>query len=979
MKALTAPRSLTGTGARFALLMVMVTAAGVPTFDILLSNLRDRGDKGASQLRGTMGCLYAAGFDPRGSDLDNLMATMRRGGLLTKCLAEHAERPYAGLLATLALFVLAALVYWFLPAVRDRRRRTVAVGEVDADGTLGAELAALHERTGIRSALRFRVDPARMTSGAAVYGRTGSYTVCLHAGLLARRGTDPEGFRAVVLHELAHVHHRDVDHAYASTALWRVFVLLALLPTFAMDAWTTVLALSGTDSPWWPDAATVIFASAGSGLLLAGLVHLARADLLRRRELHADVQAVEWGADPENWNRPEPPGTASVVPLLYRLTAPLRTHPGWAERRRVLADTGRLSRISPLEMFLTGASAALLTSSLKTLNFLGEGSTSLWLAVALVAPVICLILGAPIVGARRTPAGRAGSGAVAGLWLGCGLLVGEWIESGRYRVDWFMPQPQYLLAFLFIAAVPTVWWSQTLRLCLGLRKRVQRRAAAVLCAAVTAAVLWSGLWWWELGGRRIALGGGDMGGGGLAKYYARTVPGFWHEYTMDLSGLSWGLALITPLHREQLAGAATILMWLVPLVLLLLQRPGARPRMRRTLAAGLAGGLMAWAGVALASLMLHFQRPGTPKERIGPFLVVHEWWTIVAVMAACLLTAALVAAFSRRHQLLRALIAAQVTQLTAYAGVFLLYAADGCLGPLNTVFDRCQWHTDNGLNIGRAVVLLTLVSTVLGSACAALTGEGAAGAVRWLRRRRAAAGDSVRARVPVPVPVGPVRRAAVLLRAGTVLALAAPAVLLAVVATTTPTSPAMSARLQQESTEQDKQSGEQPDKQPAKPPGKPSGKNEAETAKLRSWQTWSWLNNGGAVHVQQVARAALSLNREILRTAAKERQANGKVNVDEKTFSRLCGALGKRAAEAEDYFPVSVRDLQKPWSNALSRLRHGARDCQAATTPPNGNPPRTPAERERLFSAALNEVTKGMTDLGNAYRTIYKTADTHGK
>ncbi|MFH8750762.1 M48 family metalloprotease [Streptomyces rimosus] len=974
MKSFPALRSLTGTGARFALLMVMVTAAAVPAFDTLLSILRDRGDKGVSQLRGTMGCLYAAGFDPRGSDLDNLMATMRRGGLLTKCFAEHAERPYAGLLATLALFVLAALVYWFLPAVRDRRRRTVAVGEVDADGTLGAELAALHERTGIRSALRFRVDPARMTSGAAVYGRTGSYTVCLHAGLLARRGTDPEGFRAVVLHELAHVHHRDVDYAYASTALWRVFVLLALLPTLAMDAWITVLALSGTDSPWWPDAATVIFASAGAGLLLAGLVHLARADLLRRRELHADVQAMEWGADPANWNRPEPPGTASVVPLLYRLAAPLRTHPGWAERRRVLADTGRLSRISPLEMFLTGASAALVTSSLGTLSFLGEGSTSLWLAVALVAPVICLILGAPIVRARRTPAGRTGSGAVAGLWLGCGLLVGEWVESGRYRVDWFMPQPQYLLAFLFIAAVPTVWWSQTLRLCLGLPKRMQRRAAAVLCAAVTAAVLWSGLWWWELGGRRIALGGGDMGGGGLAKYYARTVPGFWHEYTMDLSGLSWGLALITPLHREQLAGAATILMWLVPLVLLLLQRPGARPRMRRTLVAGLVGGLLAWAGVALASFMLHFQRPGTPKERTGPFLVVHEWWTIVAVMAACLLTAALVAAFSRRHQLLRALIAAQVTQLAAYAGVFLLYAADGCLGPLNTVFDRCQWHTDNGVNVGRAVVLLTLVSTVLGSACAALLGVGAVGAVRWVRRRRAAVSGSVRAHVPAPAPtaVTPVRRAAVFLRAGTVLALAAPAVLLAVVANTTPTSPAMSARLQQESTEQGKQP---PDKQPTKP----QGNNEVETAKLRSWQTWSWLNDGGAVHVQQVARAALSLNKEILRTAAKERQVNGKVNVDEKTFNRLCGALGKRAAEAEDYFPVPVQDLQKPWSNALSRLRHGARNCQAVTTTPHGNPPRTPAERERLFNASLDEVIKGIADLGNAYRSIYKTADTHGK
>ncbi|MFH8411360.1 M48 family metalloprotease [Streptomyces sp. NPDC018019] len=978
----TAPRSITGTGARFALLMVVVTASSIPTFAVL-ARILGRDEDAAAQLRGTVGCLYAAGFDPAGSDLDNLRSTMRRGGLLTRCLAEHAESPYPGLIATLALFVLAALVYWFLPAVRDRRRRTVAVGEVDADGTLGAELAALRERTGIRAALRFRVDPARMTSGAAVRGRTGSYTVCLHAGLLARRGTDPEGFRAVVLHELAHVHHRDVDYAYASTALWRVFVLFALLPTFAVDAWITVLALSGTDSPWWPDAATVVFASAGSGLLLAGLVHLARADLLRRREFHADLQAVAWGAHPATWDRPDP-----VAPFLYRLTAPLRTHPGWAERGRVLADAGRLSRVAPLEMALTGISASLLYSSLGTLTFLGAG-TSLWLAVALVAPVLCLVLGLPVVRARHTPDARPGSGAVAGLWLGCGLLVGEFVTGGRARVDWLVPQPQYLLAFLFIAAVPTVWWCQSLRLSLGLPKRVQRRAAAVVCALLTAGVLWSGLWWWQLGGRRIALGGSDLGGGGLAEHYARTAPDFWREYRMDLSVLSDGMALITPLHREQPVIAVTVLMWLVPLVLLLVQRAGARTRVCRTLGAGLAGGLLAWAGLALASSALYGRRPGTPKERTEPFLVVHMWWSIVVVLGACLLTAALVAAFARRHGLLRALIAAQVTQLTAYGGVFFLYAADGCLGPLNTVSDVCRWHTGNGLNAGRAVLLLTFTSAVLGSACAALVAAGTAELVRRVRRR--AGGDvpvphtSVPEKAPVPemepAPAAePVRRRPVLFRAGTVLALGVPAALLAAALMTTPpaTSP-MASRLRQEATGQDQQPVEQPD-------GRGQGGTEpdagqpdrtpptAASPKLRSWQTWSWLSNGGARHTQQLTRAVLALNTEILRTAERKRKANGKTEVDEKAFRRLCGTLDQRVAQAQGYFPVPVRDLRKPWSDALSRLRHGARNCQAAVAPPTGRPPRTPAERERLFTASLDEVAEGMQGVGSTYRSIYRAA-----
>ncbi|MDC7335713.1 M48 family metalloprotease [Streptomyces lydicus] len=309
MRLFTALRSATGTGPRFVLLMALVTVSSIPLFDGLFGVVAET-DNPRRGFDGAVGCLYAAGYDPSTTDLNNLVATLRRPEALVKCLGEQPES-YRGTLATLVLLAVAGLVYWWLPKVRDRRRTTLPVEDVDADGTLGAELAALRERTGVRSDLRFRVDPRRLTSGASVYGRTGDYTVCLHAGLLARRGTDPEGFRAVVLHELAHVHHRDVDYAYASTALWRVFVLLALLPEFVLVGWIIALALSGTDSPWWPGALPEMLSTVFACLLLAGLVHLARADLLRRREFHADLQAVAWGAHPATWDRSEPPG---VVP-----------------------------------------------------------------------------------------------------------------------------------------------------------------------------------------------------------------------------------------------------------------------------------------------------------------------------------------------------------------------------------------------------------------------------------------------------------------------------------------------------------------------------------------------------------------------------------------------------------------------------------------------------------------------------------------
>ena len=40
----------------------------------------------------------------------------------------------------------------------------------------------------------------------------------------------PADFDAVILHELAHIKNRDIDQAYLALAIWRAFVVAALLP-----------------------------------------------------------------------------------------------------------------------------------------------------------------------------------------------------------------------------------------------------------------------------------------------------------------------------------------------------------------------------------------------------------------------------------------------------------------------------------------------------------------------------------------------------------------------------------------------------------------------------------------------------------------------------------------------------------------------------------------------------------------------------
>lgn len=40
----------------------------------------------------------------------------------------------------------------------------------------------------------------------------------------------PAAFEAVILHELAHIRNKDVNQTYLAIAIWRAFVLAALLP-----------------------------------------------------------------------------------------------------------------------------------------------------------------------------------------------------------------------------------------------------------------------------------------------------------------------------------------------------------------------------------------------------------------------------------------------------------------------------------------------------------------------------------------------------------------------------------------------------------------------------------------------------------------------------------------------------------------------------------------------------------------------------
>jgi Zn-dependent protease with chaperone function len=939
---------LADTGPRFALLMTVVTASSVDMLNDVLAPIPNDTPGDA------LGCLLASGMDPDGRNLDNLLSTMRRPEALQECMSGVPTLEYwKGMVGTAVLLVIAALVYWWTPRLRERWRRTVPVETLDADGTLVVALHELRGLAGVASGVRFRVDPTRTTAGAVVYGRFGQYTVCLHAGLLVRRVRDPEGFRAVVLHELAHVRNRDVDYASASTALWRVFVALALLPYLWYSCGLLLDGVTGRkDSPFWPGLASAISYQVLTGLLLVGLVHLARADLLRHRELHADARAVSSGAQPSAWTYQDREG--AVAGPIRRVTALVRTHPSWAERRRMLAQPARLSGVGALAMLLIGVSGTLLVNMLgNVVPQLGTATGGAWFTTVFITPVLWVSLTRSVAAAQVS--GRAQTGIRAGVWLGCGLVLGE-LASGNNGTAWLRPGPVFLLGLFLPAVAVAAWSAQCTRLALAVAPKWPRRAAGLFNLLVSAVVLWGGMYWWYGTGYYQSMGVYSQS----AEFRAQMMgssSGSWQPYAHDLAAITRTMPTVSALNASLMLQCAALLLWLLPLSLRAAAASASGLRLGRTIAAGVAGGLGGWAVLLVVLRFQHERRPASVAGRLGPYAVVHGWMLIAGVIAACLLTATVVAAVSRHLWMPRALLATAVAQLLGHVATFALTSADGCLGPFSALGDQCHWVPKAGWVVMTLTAQFALTTGMLLAACAAVVGAGVGWAVRGMLRRQAEQHPGS------PLTPTPSSRWRHLAPASAAFALAVPMLLLVTAAHIpmggTKTSSAVRAGT----------SGASDDTVTELLDGAP----EARTARIRSAQAAAWLAHGGLDHYEAIGKSIRELGDALVAAGKQKPGANGQVKLDGDMFARVCGTLTKRADAALAYFPVPDESNQKTWSKSLAELSRTSRVCVAALTP-GGDTYKTQTDREKAFWTALDELMRAERALPPVMDDIKKAA-----
>jgi Zn-dependent protease with chaperone function len=667
-------RVISDTSLRFAQLILLLVASSIAMINAVANILSGTGGRG---------CYLAAGLDLENYSPAELARVISMNGqALDACLAKYAgEDPvWVGWAWAVLLLVCTVVLFFGIPRWRTRGSRSTSLADVDRDGGIDAELTELARRAGLERAPRVVVDPFAYSTTACVFGRTRSPVLRIHGGLLAGRHKDRERFQSVVLHEFAHVRNRDITTTYAVVAMWRVFVVLVLLPFIGAHVYSAVVAV---DRFAWAEASMQSAAvDIAASAVMAILVYLARSDILRAREHHADLTASEHGAHQRAWSGPETTTGARRGP---RAVADFRSlwhiHPTWEMRRAVLNDPSLLNRPQKLPLALTGLAAvlvwhqtALTARSAVSLPLVADLASMLIPAVVLTL-ALWRFIGDGGVGHRGMPVGM-----YAGLWTGVGMVAAIPLVSTRFAFGELPTHPE-LLVVLVLMVIGLGWWiSQTAHLTITRRGGRRPWLRLVVLAGGTwfaLAAIW-GLW------QQIEL---FMAG---SVFDFESLQTYWANWADD-GGLgaaslgtqvlvTWSIPLVV-VDVPVLFTALTLL-WVIPM-LALAGRPSAdgatrslRPALLPAVTAGAAAAAVGWLYAPdLAGLPLS----RSIDDGNGTWFVLFLHWQAMLTVLAAAVAATVAAARTRDHRLVYALIAGQVAMLVSATAGFAIDVGSNCL------------------------------------------------------------------------------------------------------------------------------------------------------------------------------------------------------------------------------------------------------------------------------------------------------------
>ncbi|MGW1158557.1 M48 family metalloprotease [Streptomyces sp. NPDC002519] len=909
------PRIGAGTTQRFVLLAALFVAGALSMLSDLVSLLTD-------PLNNMAGCELAAGFDPVHNSPANVLA--QDTPAFHVCIDQHVGRwtlLWLPLLATAAVLMLTILLALLIPRWKGRRARVRPLEHTEVTDWL----ATLAATSGLPRTPAFVVDrTALFSANAVVFGRPGRYTVRLDMGLVKLFHQDRSAFEATMLHEFAHIRNRDVDITYLTVALWRVFLIAVLIPFAAVNGWK--LAVPASEDNPFDGSGAVLARNLALAAFMVVLMYLTTADVLRTREIHADLDAVAQGADVIYWTRHRRPGPGRQSPVRAAgraVSAILRTHPDWDMRVAALADASAPIAVRALPMFLTGASVEvlgyLITFTPGLNNYLPGwlADLGMWPAAALATAV-----GGAAVWRGVVYAGEGEprpSGIRAGFWLGVGQLGGELAVSQFLGNQWTPAFPEaFLLLLVVIVPTAVLWWTAGCAgLCADLRPGWRRTAAGLVTLSVagTAFAWWYGCW--QAVGTAFAAGmpysnataleflnQGFAPADRLAPSTTSHVIANLTIVVVSLASRWWGIWLTAALWIIPLAGLAH--RRLRPVGRADAQgRSGPLPERRRPprallsgTACGVLGGVAAGVGVVAVTYRAHVWIWQDGQSFVPGITVYADW--LFAVLLGGVIGAVLLTSLLSRGDVLAAMAAAGSAMAIGSLVLLAVNATDGCVRPLNTVRSTCAIATGGD----RQVLSLFLPELLAMAGMAALV---------------AGLPIAVIARIPGAMRPAPARPGAAPLEHGTrrlgavrlTTTAAVCTVLLGLSAAnySTATSPASAGNANRAG---------------ADPLITDLRKSPLSDLQL-GFQVYAWAHFGGADIMGDYEQDLADIDRSVA--------SNG--TIDGRAMRRGCTHLIKTIDRAYAYFPIPDAEQQTAWTAALANSRKGAQDCLDALTPLN--------------------------------------------
>lgn len=923
-----------GTTLRFVLLLALLAAAGASMIPRTVWHLLASSEK-ADLLAA---CSLAAGIDPGVPADTSFVQSRQQPAALEECTARFAQDFTGVALGVGAVALAAALaVHWLLPVWRTRRTKVVPLDVMDVHGGLRPLLDELVIVAGLDRAPRFVVDPASQGTGAVAFGRPRRPVIRLDGGLVVTADTERARFRAVVLHELAHLHNKDIGITYATVALWRVFLVLVLLPWAAVGV--DILLVRGTADIRGMYAPFNTHAQVLGGLLVLA-VYLSRLEIVRHREIYADLMAARWGAGAEAWEKDaaRPPSEGAWRELLGRFAALRHTHPSPALRRASLSDPKALFALKALPLLLAGLAADILVWHLGALPY-----GLLWLKAVLVAGLVVGIGGVALWRAvlyalltgRPVPSGWS-----VGLWLGLGVVVGELTGPRAAMNQWLPAHPEALLLLVAALVLVMTWTAQNAAW--WLRTRRGRTPGPVMLVGLVAPVLsYASVlhWWWFLG--EVLTGGWPFTTSGVLASY--DLPGL-PPPPSDIGPL-WHTVAVLGLLPGTLSTAgslwwAAVLLWVLPLVApVVASRPGRGPDGERPTwpahtrpgsttpapygpgrlpAAGLAGGVVCAAGLAVALARLRVADLGAAGAT-GPLRLAQMMVPALVICAAMALTAFVVAALTDSGWLTAGLGAAGVTGLLGVGAAYALLRADAGAGP-----DTVSWALSQDVHVPYAMALGTLVAGLAAFAGrgAGLLGRRVFAVRRVFAGRRVWAGPRVAGRQAVPEARSAVRPAPVEERPlrpvwrRAVQAAAIGAVTAGIGAT------ALSVDVSAAHGQASRPAAAMLDRSTPAP-----------SAAVSLLQHQAWAAAGGLERIQELRSAERAYSAAFI-AGGKSTTNTGFLRAMDRV-KRSCAEIDRATGRATTYFTVPSTAGQRMWARLLTRHRAMADTCRALHTRPS--------------------------------------------